>query len=317
LIYSTELLHGWFENNFITLKIMNHKPVAIKLGDLLLFSIIILSFLVFISCKKEPNHRASSFDGVEISFDKQGKGSPAIVFVHGWSNNRSVWDEQMAHFSNKYKIIAIDLGGHGQSGDDRNVWTMSSYGEDIIAVINHLKLKKVILVGFSMGGPVVIEAAKKAPEKIAGLVLVDNLHNIEMKYSEEMIKITDSIFSDLISYPTNEKLINLGFYKNNPEKSFLRVMAMLKDGQRPGWQGSFFEMFKWINEDLTTSLIEIHSPVISINSNSQPTNIEAFQKYIPSFKVHVMSDVGHLVFWDAPGEFNNLLEQSIQEFIGN
>jgi pimeloyl-ACP methyl ester carboxylesterase len=296
---------------------MNHKPVAMKQGDLLLFSIIISSFLVFISCEKEPNHWTSSFDGVEISFDKQGRGSPVIVFVHGWSNNRSVWDEQMAHFSNKYKVIAIDLGGHGQSGDDRNVWSMSSFSEDVIAVINHLKLKKVILVGFSMGGPVVIEAAKKAPEKIAGLVLVDNLHNIEVKYSEEMTKITDSIFSDLIAYPTNEKLLNLGFYKNNPEKSFQRVMAMFKDGQRPGRQESFFEMFKWINEDLTTSLIEIHSPVISINSNSQPTNIEAFQKYIPSYNVHVMSDVGHLVFWDAPGEFNNLLEQSIQEFIGN
>ena len=296
---------------------MNHKPIVMKQRDLLLFSIIISSILLFISCKKEPNHMASSFDGVEISFDKQGKGSPAIVFVHGWSNNRSVWDEQMDHFSKKYKVIAIDLGGHGQSGDDRNAWTMSSFGEDVIAVINHLKLKKVILVGFSMGGPVVIEAAKKAPEKIAGLVLVDNLHNIEMKYSEEMIKITDSIFSDLMAYPTNEKLIGLGFYKNNSEKSFQRVMTMLKDGQRPGWHGSFLEMFKWINEDLTTSLIEIHSPVISINSNSQPTNMEAFQKYIPSYKVNVMSDVGHLVFWDAPGVFNNLLEQSIQEFIGN
>ena len=92
---------------------------------------------------------------------------------------------------------------------------------------------------------------------------------------------------------------------------------MLKDGRRPGWHGSFLEMFKWINEDLTKSLIKIHSPVISINSNSEPTNIEAFRKYIPSYKAHVMSDVGHLVFWDAPGEFNNLLEQSIQEFIGN
>ena len=296
---------------------MNHKPNVMKQRDLLLFSIIISSILLFISCIKEPNHMVSSFDGVEISFDKQGKGSPAIVFVHGWSNNRSVWDEQMDHFSKKYKVIAIDLGGHGQSGDDRNAWTMSSFGEDVIAVINHLKLKKVILVGFSMGGPVVIEAAKKAPEKIAGLVLVDNLHNIEMKYSEEMIKITDSIFSDLMAYPTNEKLIGLGFYKNNPEKSFQRAMTMLKDGQRPGWHGSFLEMFKWINEDLTTSLIEINSPVISINSNSQPTNMEAFQKYIPSYKVNVMSDVGHLVFWDAPGVFNNLLEQSIQEFIGN
>ena len=246
---------------------MNHKPIRMKQGDLLLFGIIISSFLLFVSCKKELDHMASSFDGVEISFDKQGKGAPAIVFVHGWTNNRSVWDEQMDHFSKKYKVIAIDLGGHGQSGDDRITWTMSSFGEDVIAVINQLKLKKVILVGFSMGGPVVIEAAKKAPEKIAGLVLVDNLHNIEMKYSEEMIKITDSIFSDLLANPTNEKLIGLGSYKNNPEKTFERVMAMLKDGRRPGWHGSFLEMFKWINEDLTKSLIKIHSPVISINSS--------------------------------------------------
>jgi pimeloyl-ACP methyl ester carboxylesterase len=59
----------------------------------------------------------------------------------------------------------------------------------------------------------------------------------------------------------------------------------------------------------------IQAPVISINSDHTPTNVEGFLKYVPAFKVKIIPDVGHVVMWDAPEEFNRLLEESIQEFV--
>jgi pimeloyl-ACP methyl ester carboxylesterase len=286
-----------------------------KRKNLFLDYCVIALILFSYGCTNEPDNVAISSDGVEISFDKQGKGEPAIVFVHGWTNNRSIWDAQMAHFSEKYSVIAVDLAGHGQSGDNRTTWTMSSFGEDVVAVINQLKLDQVVLVGFSMGGPVIIEAAKKAPEHVAGLVLVDNLQNIEMKIPPEMIGFMDSLMMDLVTNPTNEKLVSLGFYKRNPDASFERVLSFLKDGPRPSWNGSINEYFKWCNDDCIESLKKIQTPIIAINSDSEPTNVEAFREYVPSFKVKIVPDVGHLIFWDASEEFNRLLEESIQEFI--
>lgn len=277
---------------------------------------IIVWVLFSYGCKKQPVTSVTSADGVKIVFNQQGKGKLAVIFVHGWSNNKSIWDAQVAHFSEKYKAIAVDLAGFGDSGNNRSNWTMSAFGDDVAAIIKDLKLKHVILVGFSMGAPVVIETAVKVPENIAGVILVDDLLNIETKYPPETVHLFDSILMDLITFPTLEKAVNLGFLKKNPEMNFPKIVNMLnKYPSRIGFQESLSSYFTWINEDCAERLKLIKAPVTAINSDSEPTNVEAFRRYIPSFQAKIIPGVGHVVFWDEPDEFNRLLEESIQEFI--
>jgi pimeloyl-ACP methyl ester carboxylesterase len=266
-------------------------------------------------CTKEPDNVAISADGVKVSFTQMGKGEPAIVFVHGWANRASIWDETMSHFSGSYRTIAVDLYGSDESYNSRKDWSMALFGEDVAAIIKKLKLNRVVLVGFSMGGAVIAETAKLLPEKITGLVLVDNLQDVEMKYTPEMVALMDSIMMDLVTAPTNDKLVNGGFYKKSPEKSFQRIQTMLKGSSRTGWRRSLQSYFKWINEDCTESFKNIKAPVTAINSDMQPTNLEAFRKYTPSFQAKIIPGVAHLVFWDNPEEFDRLLEESIQEFV--
>ena len=184
-----------------------------KRKNLFLAYCFILLVVIIYGCTNESDNVAISSDGIKISFDIQGEGNPALVFVHGWSNNRSIWVEQVAHFSKKYKVIAIDLPGFGKSGNNRQKWTMATFGEDVATVINKLDLNQVVLVGFSMGAPVVIEAAMRMPDHITGLVLVDHLQDVEMKYSSEVISYLDSIYMDIVTAPTLEKMKPL-FRKN-------------------------------------------------------------------------------------------------------
>jgi len=279
-------------------------------------SFLIIALLLFNSCREQLVTSVTSPDGVKIAFNQQGKGKTAVIFVHGWSNNKSIWDEQLADFSKKYKTIAVDLAGFGESGNNRSIWTMSAFGDDVAAIVNNLKLQQVVLVGFSMGAPVVLETAKKVPEKIIGVVLVDDLHNIETKYPPEIEHMFDSVMMDLIENPTQEKLVNMGFFKNNREQNFQKVFDMVnKFPSRTGYRESLDAYFKWINEDCMRTLKLIKAPVIAINSDSEPTNIDAFRKYVPSFQAKIIPGVGHVIFWDNPDEFNRLLEESIQEFI--
>jgi pimeloyl-ACP methyl ester carboxylesterase len=274
---------------------------------------LILFVLIICGCTGESDDVVISSDGVEISYDLQGEGEQALVFIHGWSNNRSIWDEQVSRFSGKYKVLTLDLPGFGQSGNNRQKWTMAAFGEDVATVVNKLELDQVVLIGFSMGGPVVVEAARIMPDHVVGLVLVDELHNVEMKYSPEVIEYMDSVFMDVVTAPTLEK--TKAFVKRNFEVSFERLHAMVKDNPKIGWRESFKDYFRWLNEDCVESLKKIQAPIISINSDQTPTNVEAFVKYVPSFKVRIIPDVGHVVMWDAPEEFNRLLEDSIQEFL--
>ena len=276
---------------------------------------IIILIVTVSGCKNEPENITTSSDGVKISFDMQGEGNPALIFIHGWSNNRSIWDAQVSHFSEKYQVVNIDLPGFGKSGNNRQDWTMASFGNDVSAVINKLDLEQVVLVGFSMGGPVAIETANIVPKRVVGVVLVDIMHNVEMNYPPPNMSYIDSLFMDLVTNPTNEKLLGGGFYKKNPEAAFKRVLAMLKDTPKKGWSESLKDLIQWENENCIESLKKIQAPIISINTDISPTNVVAFKKLVPSFQAKIVPDVGHLIMWDAPEEFNRLLEECIQEFL--
>jgi pimeloyl-ACP methyl ester carboxylesterase len=273
---------------------------------------VILS-LIICSCTNEPENIAISPDGVEISFLQQGKGEPALIFVHGWSNNKSIWDAQVAHFSEKYKVVTVDLAGFGESGNERSEWTMTAFGEDVTAVIQKLKLKKVVLVGFSLGAPVVIETANMVPSEVKGVVVVDALRNVGVQNPPEAFSYIDSMMMDLVNSPSMDKLRY--FFRNDLEESYERVLSMLGDNPKIGWSESIREGLRWQNENCIESLSRIRVPVQAINSGQEPTDVEAFRQYVPSFKARIIPEVGHVVMWDATDEFNSLLEDCIKEFL--
>ena len=118
-----------------------------------------------------------SADGIPISYSMQGKGEPAIVFVHCWCCDRGYWKDQIPYFDNKHTVVAVDLAGHGDSGLGRAEWTIEAFAADVASVVDALKLKKVILVGHSMGGPVSLEAARLMNGRVIGVIGVDTFQD--------------------------------------------------------------------------------------------------------------------------------------------
>jgi len=99
----------------------------------IIISLVILFCFTF-SCQQvqeeaeEPTiivDTAISADGISIAYEVRGEGELALVFIHGWCCDRSYWNEQLPHFSQKYKVVAIDLAGHGESGLNRKEYTMA------------------------------------------------------------------------------------------------------------------------------------------------------------------------------------------------
>jgi pimeloyl-ACP methyl ester carboxylesterase len=280
---------------------------------LIVFNCLVLSLLLISNCTNEPGNIAISSDQVKINFAVRGKGSPALVFVHGWSNNRNTWDDQVSYFSQKYKVVTIDLAGFGGSGNDREKWNMASFGKDIVAVINKLKLDHVVLIAHSMGGAVIIETSKMIPKQISGLVLVDVFHNVERKYTEQFINNWDSMAMDLVSAPTFEKV--KPDFKNNSEVLSKRYITMVENVPKIGWSESIKDYYRWRNEECIESLKMINAPIILINSDQDSTSVKGFRKYHSSFEIKIIPGVYHYVHWEAPAKFNLLLEESIQEFM--
>jgi pimeloyl-ACP methyl ester carboxylesterase len=111
---------------------------------------------------------ATSRDGIPLTFEVHGSGTPALVFVHGWSCDRGYWSGQLAAFSDRHQVVAVDLAGHGESGGGRQTWTMAAFGDDVVAVVEQLGLGELVLIGHSMGGDVIVEAALRLGERVLG-----------------------------------------------------------------------------------------------------------------------------------------------------
>lgn len=141
---------------------------------------LVLLFLILTACpaRAEWPHMVSSLDGTPISYEVHGPGDPALVFVHGWSCDGRYWRAQVDHFSKKHRVVIVDLAGHGHSGLSRTRYTMKAFGEDVRAATEAAGTRRVLLIGHSMGGSVIAEAARLMPERVVGLIGVNSLDNV-------------------------------------------------------------------------------------------------------------------------------------------
>ena len=127
-------------------------------------------------------------DGVNLVYSVTGAGEPALVFIHGGLADRGFWTSQLEAFSGRYKVIALDLPGHGESGANRTKWGLPEFGADVKAVVEAEKAKRVIIFGNSLGGPVAIEAALLLPGRALGVVGVDTFQSLEGPYPLEELR---------------------------------------------------------------------------------------------------------------------------------
>src|SRR5262249_44443860 len=127
-------------------------------------------------------------DGLTLVYETQGKGKTALIFLHGWCGERAYWKNQINVFANEYRAIALDQAGHGESGKERKEWTIESLAGDVESLVKALGIKRAILVGHSMGGPVSLVAAKRMPGTIVAVVGADTLQNVEFKMPEDVQK---------------------------------------------------------------------------------------------------------------------------------
>ncbi|HLV63165.1 alpha/beta hydrolase [Galbibacter sp.] len=114
-----------------------------------------------------------NFKGTTVNFTDQGQGS-AVVLLHGFLENSMIWDAVIASLVDRYRVVSIDLLGHGKSGCIGYVHTMEQMAEAVKAVIQWLKLRRVFFIGHSMGGYVALAFAEAYPDEVKGLVLANS-----------------------------------------------------------------------------------------------------------------------------------------------
>ncbi|MEN6319301.1 MAG: alpha/beta hydrolase [Syntrophaceae bacterium] len=292
------------------------KIVAKHLVSLICCSVFLILASGTIHAQTEWPHVVLSKDGTPISYEITGTGEPTLIFVHGWSCDSRYWRAQVPYFSKKYRVIIFDLAGHGHSGATRTRYTMSAFGEDVRAVAEAVGIRSVILIGHSMGGSVIAEAARLMPNRVIGLIGIDTLDNIEYPMTrEELQKMIAPLEKDfrtgsrqfvgeMISPQTDPQLREwiLSDISSAPPAVALSAMNEMMTQYITGEAAKIFE--------------QIRIPVITVNGDLWPINYEANRRHMFSYDAIVLKKADHFLMMDRPEEFNRALEKAINLLFG-
>lgn len=262
------------------------------------------------SCgRRGPDRAATAPDGVTIAYHIEGKGSPALVFVHGWSCDRTYWRDQIGAFARTHTVVAVDLAGHGESGAERKDWSMAAFGADVAAVIKEEGLRKVILVGHSMGGEVCLEAARALPGRIIGIVGVDTFQD----FYEVMTRgqIDEFVAPFKADFKAATDFFVRAMFPWGVDPNLVERVVRGMSSARPAVAIAAFEaLFAYRPAQ---ALRDVRLPIRVINSDKYPTNIAGNRKIAASFGARIITGRGHFLHMEEPGEFNRLLEQIVDE----
>jgi pimeloyl-ACP methyl ester carboxylesterase len=253
-------------------------------------------------------------DGLEIVGDVRGQGDTALVFLHGWCGDREYWENQVEVFAADYRVVALDQAGHGESGKGRKAWTADGLAGDVEAVVKALALKRVILVGHSMGGPIALLAAKRMPGTVVAVIGVDTLWNAELKLPEEVTKpILDGVEKD---FKAALRTMFDGVFPEKADDELKKWLQTKAEGQDP--KMALALMRDLFGLDTRKLLTEAKVPVRCINSAGgykffTPTAVETNKKYA-DFGAVTIDGVGHHLMLERPDEFNRKLREVLKEF---
>lgn len=275
----------------------------------------------FTSCQEETKTPAAaaptiavdsvaSQDGVMIYYDVRGQGERALVFVHCWSCDRTYWANQVDEFAKAYRVVTVDLGGHGQSGLGRENWTMAAFGADVAAVVKKLDLKNIVLIGHSMGGAVCIEAARCLPGRVVAIVGVDNFQSFRDKLSREEIDGWVAHFKPDFA-ATTAPFVRAMFPPGTDSTLVERIASDMASAPPDVAISAITETFLY---DYRAALAEVRLPIRTISNDRYPTDTAGNAAIAASFSMRLMPGRGHFLHLEDPTTFNKLLHETLAEF---
>ena len=209
-----------------------------------------------------------------------------------------------------FKVVTLDLGGHGRSGTNRKRWDIPSFGADVAAVVEKLDITNVILVGHSMGGAVIIEAARRLPGCVVALIGVDTYHDFAQRYQPEQLEQFLTPFRADFAGATDQFVRSMFL----PTADSALVRRVASDMAAAPQEIALDAIGRFLQYDFVAALGDVRLPVRCVNADAYPTNIEGNNQVAASFNAKIMPSTEHFLHMENPAGFNRLLRETVAEF---
>jgi pimeloyl-ACP methyl ester carboxylesterase len=250
-----------------------------------------------------------SIDGTRLYYTERGVGTP-LLFVHGLGSSGRDWAAQIDHFADHYRVLRLDLRGHGRSERGEGPYSIAQFARDVAVLLRKRDAVPAHVAGLSMGGMVTLELAAGAPQLTRSLIVVNSVadmrlhswHNVWVYVSRRaavqvlgMRRVGQLLARKLFVKPSQEDL----------RRKFVRRWAQ-NDKQAYLW--SMDAIMRWSVAD---RLAQIDVPTLFVSSDKDYTPVSTKRHIVdqmPNAELAVVDDARHALPVERPDEFNTILD---------
>ncbi len=256
---------------------------------------------------------------MKVSYVDSGpKDAQAILFIHGFPLNKTMWNMQLNALKSNYRTIAYDVRGHGDSAIGSEDFSIELFVKDLIDFLDALKIEKIMLCGLSMGGYIALNAVLNHPSRFDGLILCDtNCAADSPETVEKRMNTIENIKNEGIEKYANESVKNLF-----APSSFQTKTSEIKEAGDMIMGTSQLAIFRTLHalasrKETCSRLSEIKTPTLILvgkeDKITPPETAKVIHEGIDGAKLFILDDAGHLSNMENPTQFNKHISDFISQ----
>ncbi|MCL4842118.1 MAG: alpha/beta hydrolase [Bryobacteraceae bacterium] len=241
-------------------------------------------------------------DGAKVHYVSAGKGPESVVLIHGWTCDHTLWGPQIKALSAKYRVLALDLPGHGAS-DPAPDYSINRFARAVEAVMRAEKVERAVLAGHSMGGVVMLEFLRLYPEKAAGIIAVDAMF-IDTARAAAGFGPVAARFQGPEALENRRKMVEGMFTGATSEEVRARIRKVMLGTAPETAAGAMQGMANpaaWGDDVHEAPFIQIAA------ATSQHITEDGMKRRFPRAKLVRIPETGHFLHLEKPSEVNRVM----------
>jgi len=259
---------------------------------------------------KAPSRFAKSGE-LKVHYKSLGEGKTAVVFIHGWCCDHSVWGDQAAAFNGKVRMLFVDLPGYGKSDHPKIDYTMDVFAKGIDAVLQDAGVEQAVLAGHSMGTPVVRQFYRLFPAKTKALIFVDGALRPFAKDPAETEKFL-SMFKEETFKETAPKALSTMLRPDTPAAVRKHIEELVANTSPQVAISSLHGMFD--QKNWQPDPVKVPAQALMAKAPMWTEEYKEFaKKLVPGLDYREFDDVGHFLFMEKPNEINAALAEFLKK----
>ena len=246
-------------------------------------------------------------DGVALAYEESGIGNPPTLLVHGWCCDHTYFAPQFEHFRHKYRVVAVDLRGHGQSDKPEQDYTMAAFVDDLVWLCTQLEVKKPVVIGHSMGGVIATQLAAQHPDLPTAIIGVDS----PILRSQEVVNRRKSVVESIRGPRYREvarQFVDGMFLPTDDQQRKAQIVESMNAAPQHVMASAAEQTWSW---DAATVLSACKVPMLLISAGRYVEDVNRLRELCPQLVFGQTVGAGHFNQLEVPDQVNAMIERFI------